>query len=135
MMLRRSSSMRRRSLRRCGRQWLANAAEQRDWCGCKHQNGSMTGPTFEAIQFVLRLILAAAFVFMGVTHFLPAVQHTMAAMIPPRMRGAGMLSPRSLVIVTGVCEIAGGLGLLFPPTMLAAGICLVAFLVAVFPAN
>jgi uncharacterized membrane protein len=59
----------------------------------------------------------------------------MAAMIPPRMRAAGILSPRALVIGTGVCEIAGGLGLLFPPTALAAGICLVVFLVAVFPAN
>ena len=95
----------------------------------------MTVPTLDAIQFVLRLILAAAFVFMGVAHFLPAVQRTMAAMIPPRMRLVGMLRPRNLVILTGVCEIAGGLGLLFPPTMVVAGICLVAFLVAVFPAN
>ncbi|MEX1078752.1 MAG: DoxX family protein [Homoserinimonas sp.] len=95
----------------------------------------MTTQTFDIIQFVLRLTLAAAFVFMGVTHFLPAVQRTMAAMVPPRMRRAGILSPRNLVIFTGVCEIAGGLGLLFPPTMLAAGICLVVFLVAVFPAN
>ena len=95
----------------------------------------MTDPTLDLIQFVLRLLLAAAFVFMGVTHFLPAVQRTMAAMIPPRMRAAGILSPRNLVIFTGVCEIAGGLGLLFPPTMLAAGISLVVFLIAVFPAN
>jgi uncharacterized membrane protein len=95
----------------------------------------MTDPALDAIQFVLRLLLAAAFVFMGVTHFLPAVQRTMSAMIPPRMRVVGILSPRNLVIFTGVCEIAGGLGLLFPPTMLAAGICLAVFLVAVFPAN
>ena len=95
----------------------------------------MTDPTLDVTQFVVRLLLAVAFTFMGVAHFLPAAQRTMAAMIPPRMRGVGMLSPRSLVIFTGACELAGGLGLLFPPTMVVAGICLVAFLVAVFPAN
>src|SRR5690606_30112812 len=100
-----------------------------------HQNGPMSIAAFDVIQFVLRLILAAAFIFMGVTHFLPAVQRTMAAMIPPRMRWAGPLNPRNLVIFTGICEIAGGLGIVYPPTALAAGICLVVFLVVVFPAN
>jgi len=95
----------------------------------------MNVSAFDMVQIVLRLILAAAFIFMGVTHFLPAVQRTMAAMIPPRMRWAGILNPRNLVIFTGVCEIAGGLGLVYPPTALTAGVCLVVFLVAVFPAN
>lgn len=95
----------------------------------------MDSAAAEVIQFVLRVLLAAAFIFMGITHFLPAVQRTMAAMIPPRMRWAGPLKPRNLVIFTGICEIAGGLGLVYPPTALAAGICLVVFLVAVFPAN
>jgi uncharacterized membrane protein len=95
----------------------------------------MSIAAFDVIQLVLRLLLAAAFIFMGVTHFLPAVQRTMAAMIPPRIRRAGLLSPRNLVIFTGVCEIAGGIGLVYPPTSVAAGVCLVVFLLAVFPAN
>ncbi len=95
----------------------------------------MSIAAFEVLQFALRFVLAAAFIFMGIAHFLPAAQRTMAAMIPPRMRWAGVLSPRNLVIFTGVCEIAGGLGLIYPPTTLAAGVCLVVFLVAVFPAN
>jgi uncharacterized membrane protein len=95
----------------------------------------MSIAAFEIIQFVLRLVLAVAFIFMGVTHFLPAVQRTMSAMVPPRMRWAGLASPRNLVVFTGVCEIAGGLGIVYPPTTLAAGVCLVIFLVAVFPAN
>jgi uncharacterized membrane protein len=33
----------------------------------------MTIAPFDVIQFVLRLILAAAFVFMGITHFVPNV--------------------------------------------------------------
>lgn len=83
----------------------------------------------------IRILLAMAFIGMGVTHFLPAVQRTMAAMIPPPLRWKGVASPRNLVIFTGLCEIAGGLGLLYPPTVLAASICLIVFLVAVFPAN
>src|SRR5688572_4781055 len=89
----------------------------------------------DVIQFVLRCVLAAAFIFMGVAHFLPAVQRTMTAMIPPRMRWRGVLNPRNLVIITGACEIAGGVGLVYPPTSLVAAACLVVFLVAVFPAN
>lgn len=87
------------------------------------------------LQFVLRLLLAALFVFMGIAHFLPGPKRTMAAMIPPRLRHEGIASPRNLVRFTGLCELAGGLGLLFPPTTVVAGICLIVFLVAVFPAN
>jgi len=43
----------------------------------------------------------------------------------------------ALVVITGVCELAGAAGLLVPwdGLRLAAGICLVVFLIAVFPAN
>ena len=34
-----------------------------------------------------------------------------------------------------MCELAGGIGLLFPATRVAAAIGLVAFLIAVWPAN
>ena len=40
-----------------------------------------------------------------------------------------------LVWFTGVCELAGAVGLLVPWTRVAARICLVVFLIAVFPAN
>ncbi len=87
------------------------------------------------IGIVLRVVLAIVFAGMGVTHFLPRVQRTMAAMIPPALRWGGIANPRNLVRATGVCEIVGGLGLLFPPTVVAASVCLIVFLVAVFPAN
>lgn len=83
----------------------------------------------------LRIALAIVFVGAGVSHFLPAVQRTMAAMIPPALRRGGLWSPRTLVIVTGLCEVAGGVGLLVEPTRVAAGVALAVFLVAVFPAN
>jgi len=89
----------------------------------------------ESLQFALRIVLALAFVGMGILHFVPGPARSMAAMIPPAMRGRRWPSPRALVLFTGLCEIAGGVGLLIPATQTAAGIALVVFLVAVFPAN
>ena len=36
---------------------------------------------------------------------------------------------------TGICEIAGAIGLLIPELRSAAGICLIIFFIAVLPAN
>jgi uncharacterized membrane protein len=83
---------------------------------------------------IARVITAVLFIGIGILHFIPVVVESMAAMIPPRMRDRP-LSARWLVWLTGVCEIAGGLGLLWPPTRVAAGIALAVFLVCVFPAN
>lgn len=81
-----------------------------------------------------RIITAVVFVAMGALHFVPTVVRTMAAMVPPALRDRP-LSARALVWLTGVCEIVGGLGLLWEPTRVAAGIALAVFLVCVFPAN
>lgn len=86
----------------------------------------------DTARLVITIALAAAFVFMGIAHFVPASARTMAAMIPQRMR---FVSARRLVQFTGLCEIAGGIGLLIPVLHLAAAIALIVFLVAVFPAN
>jgi uncharacterized membrane protein len=75
-----------------------------------------------------RWILAALFVGAGAMHFIhPA---SFQRMVPP-----GFPHPALLVGVSGVCEIAGGLGLLFRPLRKAAGWGLIALLIAVFPAN
>lgn len=95
----------------------------------------MSSVTLTDLQFVLRVILAVVFIGAGVTHFLPSVQRTMAAMIPPRLRSTGILSPRALVVITGLCELTGGFGLLYRPLIVTSGICLIVFLGAVFPAN
>lgn len=87
------------------------------------------------VLIVLRIVLAVLFVVAGISHFLPAVQRTMAAMIPPRLRTRGLLAPKNLVIFTGLCEIAGGIGLLIESTRVTSGVALAVFLVAVFPAN
>jgi uncharacterized membrane protein len=95
----------------------------------------MTDDVFTVVQWVIRGVLALLFVTMGITHFVPSVVRGMAAMIPPRLRFTGVANPRNLVYFTGVCEIAGGVGLLLPATQFAAGMALVVFLIAVFPAN
>ena len=99
------------------------------------QNRGMNFVALDVIGLLLRILLALAFIGMGATHFMPAVQRTMAAMIPPAMRWKGMAGPKNLVIFTGICEIAGGIGLVVPATTVAAAICLIVFLVVVFPAN
>jgi uncharacterized membrane protein len=83
---------------------------------------------------VARVITAIIFIGIGITHFVPPIVRPMAAMVPRVFHGRPF-SPRAWVWVTGVAEIAGGLGLLFEPTRAAAGIALAVFLVCVFPAN
>lgn len=91
--------------------------------------------SLEVASLVLRVVLAIAFVAMGVLHFVPSVARGMAAMIPPALGGGDRSTARLLVVVTGVCEIAGGIGLMIPATQTLAGVLLAVFLVAVFPAN
>lgn len=87
----------------------------------------------DLLQWILRALLAAVFLFAGVGHFVPRIARGVAAMIPRQF--TTRVSAKSLVRLTGVCEIAGGVGLLVPATQLAAGIALAVFLIAVFPAN
>ena len=88
---------------------------------------------FEIVQWVVRGVLATIFIGMGILHFVPGPARGMSAVIPPALkrRVSGVI----LVRFTGLCEIAGGIGLLVPGIRWVAGIALVVFLVAVFPAN
>jgi uncharacterized membrane protein len=101
-----------------------------DWVG---EDGPMDA---SAIALgALRIALAAAFVLMGVAHFRPGPRRVMARMIPPALTGSDPRRAELLVAFTGVCELAGGVGLLLPPVASPAAAALVLFLVAVFPAN
>jgi uncharacterized membrane protein len=91
--------------------------------------------TVELGKWIVRVLLALIFVAMGIVHFVPGAARTMAAMIPPALRTRGLFRPLNLVYLTGLCEIAGGIGLLAPAVHFAAGVALALFLVAVFPAN
>jgi uncharacterized membrane protein len=74
------------------------------------------------------LVLALFFVVAGANHFLnPGPYLTMMPPYLPWHEG--------LIIVSGVAEIAGGLGILIPKMRWLAGLGLIVLLVAVFPAN
>lgn len=72
--------------------------------------------------------LAVFFIQAGVAHFV--VPNTYKRIVPP-----GLGDPAMLVRVSGVAELAGGVGVLVPRTRRLAGFGLIALLAAVFPAN
>ena len=74
------------------------------------------------------VLIAAIFVGSGMLHLLRP--GAFVGMVPHRLP-----APPLLVIVSGVCELAGGAGVLLPATRVAAGWGLMALLVAVLPAN
>jgi uncharacterized membrane protein len=74
--------------------------------------------------------LAAMFVMTGVAHFAPSMRRDMIAIIPPRLPAAGLL-----VTITGVLELVGAAGLLYPPTRVASAVCLFLLMLVMFPAN
>jgi uncharacterized membrane protein len=74
-------------------------------------------------------LLATFFIGAGVNHFV--MPRAYRQIVPPRLRHEA----KRLVAVSGVAEIAGGVGVLLPPIRRPAGIGLIALLIAVFPAN
>ena len=80
------------------------------------------------LRIVLRWLAALGFVAAGAGHFV--MPKLYVKIIPPHFP-----DPALLVAISGVCEIAGGAGLLVRPLRRAAGWGLIALLVAVFPAN
>jgi uncharacterized membrane protein len=82
----------------------------------------------DRVRAVFRWVLAIAMVAVGALHFVnpdPFVE-----IVPPYLPAA-----LALVYLSGVFEIAGGVGLLVPRTRRAAAFGLIALYVAVFPAN
>ena len=74
--------------------------------------------------------LAVMFVMTGAAHFVPAMRRDMVAIVPPRLPAAGLL-----VTITGALELLGAAGLLYPPTRVAAAVCLFVLMLVMFPAN
>lgn len=79
-------------------------------------------------RIVARFLLGLLFIEAGGMHFV--APDTYLKIMPPYLP-----FPVALVAVSGAAEMAGGLGVLLPPTRRWAGYGLVALLVAVFPAN
>lgn len=76
-----------------------------------------------------RIGMAVLFFFTAAAHF-TSIGHDMAKMIPPPFTGAMWI-----VYVTGILEALGAVGLLTRRYRRAAAICLIALLIAMFPAN
>jgi len=74
--------------------------------------------------------LAAMFVLTGVAHFVPLLRDNLIAIVPPQLPAPGLL-----VSITGVLEFLGAVGLLVPVTRVAAAVCLLLLMLAMFPAN
>ncbi len=74
------------------------------------------------------VVTGVLFVAAGALHFVRPVMYQ--KIVPPQFGHAS-----ELVAISGIAEIAGGVGLMLPPTRRAAGLVLVALLLAVWPAN
>jgi uncharacterized membrane protein len=70
------------------------------------------------------------FVMTGVAHFVNPLRRDMIEIVPPGLPAAALL-----VTITGVLELVGAVGLLFPLTRAAAAACLFVLMLAMFPAN
>lgn len=84
---------------------------------------------FASWQASARVALAVMLFFAASAHF-TSMKEDLARMVPPWVSW-----PRAAVLFTGVCEVAGGAGLLAPGLRRAAGWALVVFFLAVLPAN
>ncbi len=86
-------------------------------------------PTFGTWQACARDALSLMLVFTGVSHF-TFMKEDFVRMMPPSIPW-----PRTLIHFTGICEIAGAVGLLLPEFRRVAAYALIAFFLAVLPAN
>jgi uncharacterized membrane protein len=91
--------------------------------------GALGVKTLDSWPAAVRVGLAAMLLFTSVAHF-NALRHDLVRMMPP-----GLPSPMTLVYFTGLCEIAGAVGLLVPRTRRAAAWALIVFFLAILPAN
>ena len=76
----------------------------------------------------LRYVMGLLYVTTGVGHFL--VPEALERIVPPQLP-----EPTALVYLSGVAEIALGIGVLFERTRRASAWGIIALLLAVFPAN
>jgi uncharacterized membrane protein len=76
----------------------------------------------------LQIATGGMFIFTGIMHFV--IEKFFTSIVPKSLP-----NPKAIVYVSGVAEIAGGVGVLIPQTRRLAGKGLIALLLAVFPAN
>jgi uncharacterized membrane protein len=88
----------------------------------------MTDATRRLWRMIGRVIVVVWFVVGGIGHFV--LTRTFVSVVPPYIP-----FPLEMVYFTGVCEIAGGLALLYKPLRHIAGLCLIALAICVTPVH
>lgn len=83
------------------------------------------------IKHIRQLCRVGLAIFYGLAGILHIVMPEPFLQITP----AWVPRPREVILITGVCEVAGGVGLLIPPLRRYAGIGLALYAICVFPAN
>src|SRR5260370_36731251 len=91
--------------------------------GCAGVSAFTSGPAAVRAGLAVMLLLGAS------AHFTPMKEDLI------RMTPGWVPRPRAMVFFTGLCEIAGAIGLAIPATRRAAGFALILFFIAVLPAN
>jgi uncharacterized membrane protein len=90
--------------------------------------GGMPHTLPDRLALGFRLVLAAFYFAAGVLHI--ALPGGFVKIVPPMVP-----APEAVVAFTGLCEIAGAVGLLIPRTRLWAGRMLALYALCVWPAN
>lgn len=90
--------------------------------------GAGLGGTAEHVRRAMRVLMALFYFGAGVLHLTAPDPFLL---ITPEW----VPYPLAIIILTGLCEIAGSIGLLIPRLRKAAGIMLALYAVCVFPAN
>ncbi len=91
--------------------------------------GALGVPVFATWQECVRYAMVVLFLFTAGSRLTP-MREELIRMVPKYIP-----YPRLLMYVTGALEALGAIGLLVPATRSAAGLCLAALLIALFPAN
>jgi uncharacterized membrane protein len=91
--------------------------------------GALGVGAFASWQSDAAYALALMFLFTASAHF-NKTRHDLARMIPRQFP-----FPEWIIVITGICEILGALGLIIPATRYIAGVGLVLLLSAMLPAN
>jgi uncharacterized membrane protein len=91
--------------------------------------GALGAPALDTWMAAARAALAAMLLFTASAHF-TRMKKDLVRMVPDWVP-----APRRIVALTGLCEILAAVGILVPGTRRPAGIFLILFFIAVFPAN
>ncbi len=87
-----------------------------------------TNEILRRLKRPLLYVMATLYILAGITHFL--IPEAFAQIVPPALP-----YPLALAYLSGIAEIALGVGLLFSRTRKLAAWGIIALLIAVFPAN